>query len=344
MDKGSKIAVTGGSGFLGSHIIRGLLEQGYHNIHALRRKASRMFLAEDFVDKITWHEGDVLDVISLEDLVVDASVVIHSAAMVTYNPKYAKEVQQVNVEGTANIVNASLKQKPDHFIFLSSVAAIGRHKSGETIDENSEWHDSQYNTHYAKSKYLAELEVWRGMNEGLTVGILNPSMIIGPGEWGKSSTKVVMHVLEGKRLMPAGANGFVDVRDVAIATIRMMEKKVTNERFVIVGENKSYQELFSKIAKQADLKPPSTIITPLMGKIGWRVEALKAFFSKKDPSITEETVRITAGDFIYDNSRSKEILGVEYKPLNQTIRDTLESYQQSASEKKSYGYFKQIYQ
>ncbi len=340
----SRIAITGATGFLGSHILRALFEKGYTNIAGLKRSTSNLDLISDVYEKTEWIEGDILDIESLNALISNADYVIHSAAKVSYNPKDRKEVYQVNVEGTANIVNVCLSQNPKKLIFLSSVAAIGRIKSGITIDEHSEWSDSEFNTNYAISKYMAELEVWRGMSEGQDMMIINPSMILGPSKWGDSSTKLFTHVFKGSKLHPSGANGFVDVRDVAKLTLAAMESdEINNERVIAVSEAMTYKDIFGLIAKKAKMRAPSLEISPFLGGLAWRIFALKRLLFGGDPPITSETVKITSGNFIYDNSKSIKLFNYKYLSIEEAVSDTVEAYNESKLKKNNFSFFSSIY-
>ena len=341
--KDSKIVVTGGTGFLGSHILRGLIEKGYSSIYALCRSSSSKDLISDISSRITWVEGDILDVESLSSLMSQAEYVIHSAAKVSYNPKDRKEVFDINIEGTANVVNACINARTKKLIFISSVAAIGRIKSGQVITEKSEWSNSKFNTNYGVAKHNAELEIWRGMGEGLDVGIINPSMILGPSFWGDSSTKVFTHVIDGGRFYPPGDNGFVDVRDVAELTITFLESEVKNERIIAVCDQMSYKDLFAKIASELKVRPPKIKIGKYQGAILWRILRFKQFLFGGDPPITSETVKITSGKFIYDNAKSRELFDFKYRAIDTSIAETVNKYLDSQTQKKSFAFFERIH-
>ncbi|WP_235297847.1 NAD-dependent epimerase/dehydratase family protein [Portibacter marinus] len=332
-----KLVVTGGTGFLGSHILRVLVEKGHQQIYALKRPGSKMGLVEDIAHKVKWIEGDILDIKSLEELCESAVGVIHSAAKVSYNPRDAERVMQVNVEGTANVVNVCLAQKVKKLIYISSVAALGRGKDGELVDETEEWIETSSTTTYGMAKHLAELEVWRGMNEGLSIGILNPSMILGPAYWGTSSTKLFSYVMRGGKFYPMGINGFVDVRDLSLLTYHFLVSDIINERVIVVSEMSSYKVLLQKIAHFLDRKPPQFEVSSTLGKILWRL-----LYFTSDPAITRETVAITSKVMTYDNSKSKDLFEFNYTPLEQTLKDTCEIYLKNVSQSRNYGYFKRI--
>ncbi len=329
-----KIVVTGGTGFLGSHILRDLILQGYTNVFALKRVASRMDLVSDIENKISWVDGDILDIKSLEELIDDTKGVIHSAAKVSYNPRDRRDVLKMNVEGTANVVNVCLSRKVEKLIFLSSVAAIGRSVNRTIVDEKVEWVVGDTTTNYGLAKHLAEMEVWRGMHEGLDVGILNPSMILGPSFWGTSSTKLFTYVARQGRLYPPGSNGFVDVRDVAMLSSKFLTSTVKNERIIAVSEMSKYKDLLAKIAGHLGKKPASRSLGRLSASLAWRL----SYFTS-NPSITKETVRITSSDFCYDNSKSKDIFGIKYRSIQESVRDTCDIYSKNISSGQDFGFF-----
>ena len=339
IDPNDKIVVTGGTGFLGSHILRGLVEKGYKNIFALKRVQSSTALVEDIEKLINWVEGDILDVISLETLFKNAKYAIHSAAKVSYNPADREAVYDINVEGTANMVNVALETPSfQKFIFISSVAALGRPLVAAPITEETEWDDNHENSNYGIAKHSAELEVWRGMTEGLNVGILNPSMILGPSHWGDSSTKLFTYVADQKKFFPTGRNGFVDVRDVAAIAIIYLESDVKNERVLAVSEMYTYKKLLLDIAEEMKVSPPSKPLSPFLAKVIWRLSSFQ-----KDPSITKETVAITSGIFEYDNSKSLSLFSFTYRSVETSITDTVRSFKESKKKKKSYSFFSTIF-
>lgn len=339
---GKRIAITGATGFLGSHLVRGLLELGYQDIVALKRESSSMDLLEDIEERIKWVAGDLLDITSVNELVKNADYVIHSAAKVSYNPSDEKEVMQSNIDGTANIVNACLDFKIEKLVFVSSVAAIGRPSKEGYINEKTEWEDSKFNTNYGLSKYMAELEVWRGMAEGLKVSVINPSMILGPSIWGDSSTKLFMHVIKGSKFYPSGSNGFVDVRDVAELTIKIMESDICNERFIAVGEHAAYKSLFDLIASNLGINPPSIALTQWMAGIISYIGNISNLLFQTVPIITKETTIISFGNFLYDNSKSVKTFSFTYRPLITSIQDTIKAYKESVAKKTNFGYFDKI--
>jgi nucleoside-diphosphate-sugar epimerase len=189
-ESGKSVFITGGTGFIGTYIIRNLVEKGYA-VRAIRRSNKLPFyIPEKTWTNVQWVDGDILDVVSLSDAMYGADAVIHSAAIVSFSKKERHEMYHVNVEGTANIVNAAVENKIKRFLHISSVAALGRTTRTETVTEQKKWEENKSNTHYAISKHHAELHVWRGFAEGLEGVVINPSTVLGYGDWHQSSCAI----------------------------------------------------------------------------------------------------------------------------------------------------------
>lgn len=313
------IFITGANGLIGSSIVRKLLSVNYP-VRALKRENSDLSLLKDLTQKIDWVEGDICDIKLLDKALEGVDTVIHSAALVSYSPAEKNLMFQINVEGTGNLVNAALKNKVKKFIHISSVAALGRKKNQKVIQENSFWEDSTYNSNYAKSKYLAELEVWRGMEEGLDGFILNPSVVLGPGNWESSSTKIFKYIWNENPFYSAGEMNFVDVRDVTTILFRLMEEnKGSKERFIVNATSMPYKDLFFLMADAMDKKRPKIKAGPFLSEIAWRLEAAKAFITGKNPLLTKETVKLSKNSYYYDNSKISKLLNYEFIPPRQTI-------------------------
>ncbi len=316
-----KVFVTGATGLVGSHLVPLLLEKGY-DVRASKRESSNMDLAQSFVDKIEWVVGDILDVPFLEDVLKDVDWVFHCAAMVSFSPRKVQQMMDVNVTGTANLVNISLHHTIEKFIHTSSIAAIGRPISHtDMITEKTKWQESSMNSFYAKSKFQAELEVWRGFAEGLPVIIANPSVILGKGHWDTGSSRLFSNVKNGLKVYPPGSTGFVDVRDVAEALLLLAEKNIIGERFILNGTNAPYKDFLDSTAQELGVKPPSIKITPLLQALSWRVEKVRSFFTGKSPLVTKETAQLACSTYQYSNEKSKAI-GITYRNLDDTIRHT----------------------
>lgn len=317
-----KIFVTGGTGFLGSYLLRYLIHKGYTDIRALKRSTSSMALLGDVAHLIEWIEGDILDVVSLQESMQEVQQVYHCAAIVSYESGQADLMHEVNVAGTANVVNLALEMQVEKLVHVSSIAALGRSGKSKLLDESAKWEQSKFNTQYAISKHRAEMEVWRGIAEGLNAAIVNPSVILGSGYWQEGTCRIFMNGWNNFPFYPRGGTGFVDVRDVAKATIELMEQPITNERFIINGENLSYHDVMTRIALTLGKKTPSIRVNSLIQETAWRAAWLYSKWSGKRPFITKETARQSARTHYYDNAKSRTQLGIDYTPIQQTIEET----------------------
>ena len=321
------ILVTGGTGFLGSYIIKELIEKGY-KVRALRRSQKLPFwISPDILQKVEWIEGDVLDIVALEEAMEGIDTVIHSAAIVSFVKKDRKQMYQVNVEGTANVVNAALEKKVRRLVHISSVAALGRTAHGGHVDEEKKWDESKVNTDYAKSKYKAELHVWRGMAEGLEAVILNPSTILGYGDWNSSSCAIFKNIYQGFKWYTDGVNGFADVEDVAKATVLIMESNINDQRYIVNGDTWPFKKLQDTIAANFGKNGPSRKATPFLMSIAWRMEKIRSVFTGKRPLLTKESARVAKSKTWFENDKLLRALpGFSFTPLNETIKKACEKY------------------
>lgn len=322
-----RVLVTGGTGFLGAYLIKNLVEKGI-KVRAMRRSTTLpFFIAPDILKKVEWVEGDVRDVVSLYDATQNINAVIHSAALVSFRRQNRHEMYQVNVEGTANLVNAALENNVQRFLHVSSVAALGRTDKTGLIDENRKWEEHKNNTHYAISKNKAELEVWRGFAEGLDGAIVNPTTILGFGDWHHSSCALFKNMYEEFPWYTKGINGFVGVEDVAEATVQLLQSSINHRRFIINTDNVAFREIFDRIAEGFKKKKPHKYATPFLGELAWRAEALKSFFSNKRPLLTKETARVAHCFTKPDNSALlKALPQFSYTPLPIVIEEACKKY------------------
>jgi len=310
------ILVTGATGLVGSHLVKVLLQQG-KKVRALYHSS----LPPESASGAEWMKCDILDIIALEEVMKDVTHVYHCAAIVSFNPKRKQLLYQTNIEGTANIVNASLDAGIQKLVFTSSVAALGKIKTGETITEAIQWNSDNEDSEYGKTKYLAEMEVWRGIAEGLNAAIVNPGIILGSGDWHKGSVELFRTGYKEFPWYSEGVNGFVDVADVVKAMWMLMESDVQAQRFILSAENLSYKSLFTAIADGFNKKPPYKKVTPVIAAIVWRLEKVKSVFTSKDPMITKETTHSALNKVHYDNSKLFKFLpGFSYTPFNETIQ------------------------
>ncbi len=325
------ILVTGATGLVGSFLTLELLKKG-RQVRALKRPGRNMDMIrrvfelysdnpEELLSKIEWVDGELLDIFSLEEAMEGVEEVYHCAALVSFLRGDRKNLMKINVEGTANLVNAALEKKVRKLCHVSSIAALGRpEKQLEMIDEKLVWKTSKNNSNYAISKYGAEREVWRGVAEGLDAVIVSPSVVLGVAGPGMGSSRLFNVVWEGLKFYPPGQNGFVDVRDVARAMVLLMESEVKNERFILNAENVPYKRLFDMIAAGFDKKGPQIYVSPFLSGLSWRSEAVISWLKGRKPLITKETARTAVQHYAYTNDKIRHAIGFEFIPIEETIR------------------------
>jgi dihydroflavonol-4-reductase len=312
---------------LGSYIIQNLVEKNIP-VRAIRR-SSRLpsFIPAPILHKVEWIEGDILDVISLEEAMKGVDAVIHAAAIVSFSKKNRDEMYQVNVEGTANVVNTALENNIRRLLHVSSIAALGRTTKDETVSELKQWEDNKNNTHYAISKHHAEMHVWRGLAEGLQGAIINPATILGFGDWHNSSCAIFKNAYNGFPWYTKGINGFVGVEDVAEVAVQVLQAGIHQKRLIVNAENWPFQKLFNCIADGFHKKHPHREATKAMVAIAWRLEGVKSFMTGKKPLLTRETATIAHSKTSFDNSALlKALPRFSFTPLETVIKNSCEKY------------------
>ncbi len=320
------VLVTGANGLVGSYLCRYLLLQG-EKVRALKRKNSNLYLLDDIKDNIEWVDGDVLDAFSLEDAVEGIDKIYHCAAIVSYVKSKKALLMLVNVEGTANIVNCALENNIKKLVYISSIAALGRTgKADEIVTEKTPWERKHLTSDYAISKFLGEREVWRGIAEGLHAVIVNPSIIVGAGNWDSGSSKLFKTVNDGFKFYTEGITGYVDVRDVVKISYSLMESDIENERFILNSENVPYKIFLSEIATALKVKGPHIKAGKLLSSIAWRMEKLKSIFSGVEPTVTKQTATIANKKVYFENKKIVERLQYQFIPISTAIQDAAKSY------------------
>ena len=319
-----RVLVTGATGFTGSHLLRYLVKYTTNTIFAIKRPNSPMNLVQEVAEKVTWLEGDITDLIFLDEVFEhDIQQIYHCAAIVSFDPRDREKMFEVNTDGTANIVNAALHHKIEKLIHISSIAAIGRVKNEPVVSEKNKWQRSSLNSQYAISKYQAEQEVWRGIAEGLNAAIVNPSVILGAQFWESGTGKLFEQVWRGLKFYTTGSTGYVDVRDVVIFMVKLMQSNINNQRFILNAENLSYKTVFEIIARAFNKKPATIPVNFFLRNVAWRIERWRTMFSGKRPLITKETAQLSATVFYFDNTSSlKPFPDFKYTQIQKTIEET----------------------
>lgn len=323
------ILITGGTGMIGAHIAFRLTSQG-DKVRALKRAGSsiadteKIFRfysthADELLNRIEWVEGDILDVFSLEDAMRDVTHVYHSAAVVSFDPRERDYMLKVNSEGTSNVVNVALECGVKKFCHVSSVAALGRTIDMKNISEDTWWKNDPANSWYAISKYSAEREVWRATEEGMDVIIVNPSVVIGPGNATRSSNAIFALAKKGFSWYTSGSGGFVDARDVADACAKLMRSDVVNQRFVLNAMNMTYREFAKKILNRFGHKPATFEVGSITLGVIWRLNKITSLLTGKSPRITKESAASVTEVVSFSGEKISSLLDFRYRDINQTL-------------------------
>ena len=327
------IAITGVNGLLGSFIASQFISKG-ELVIGLKRKESKFSNSQFPPATLQWREANILDFTQLEESFKDVDTVIHTAAFVSFNPRNAKQIFETNVTGTKNVVDACLAAGVKKLIHISSVAALGRQKGVAQVNENSTWIDSSLNSDYANSKYLAELEVYRGHEEGLKVSLVNPSVILAPGDWNRSSSQLFKYIWNEKSFYTEGIMNYVDVRDVATMVYTLHALDFNGERFIASAGHSSFKNIFDEIAKSFHKRPPFIRVNPsLTGTVAW-FEAIRCYLTKQEPIITKHTARIARESFYFQNKKATEKLKMNFHSLQETLDFCCSFYGQNVTTNK----------
>jgi len=324
------ILVTGGTGLVGSHLLYFLLKKEA-SVRAIHRKTSNLESvkevfsyytedAESLFRRIDWVEANVTDVPALTTAFEGITQVYHSAAYISFNPKHFGKLQKSNTEGTANVVNLCLVNHITKLCHVSSIAALGSTDDDTLISEETHWNPYEDNNVYAITKYGAEMEVWRGTQEGLNAVIVNPGVILGSGHWNSGSGTIIKRAAAGGKYYTGGGVAVVDVKDVVKAMISLMESSVKNEQFILVGSNLYNKELLSRLAVNFGVAKPSKEIAKwklmFLSKLDW---ISSTFFKTKRKLLKVMVISLYKVSF-YDGSKIEKAISFSYTPIEETIR------------------------
>jgi len=331
------ILVTGGTGLLGSHLIHSLVTAGKQvratfrdpkRIEKVKSLFSFYTTSNELFNMIDWVECDVLDVVTLEEVMTGCDEVYHCAAMVSFQKKDYQQMLRINKYGTANVVNVALGLGVKRFIHVSSTAAVGKTPIDQTgyrsVVETNKWINEDNHSGYAVSKYLSENEVWRGIEEGLNAVIINPSVIIGPGDWNESSLSIFRTLNKGLKFYTLGANAFVDVRDVVFAMTRLKERPdLFKQRYLCTGTNITFKQLFDVIAKQMHKQSPPFVAKSFLSGLAWRISWVLSWFTGHQ-TVTKESASSAQAKVSYDSSKLKNALGFDFMRIEETVKHAIE--------------------
>ncbi len=337
--------VTGGTGLIGSHLLLELALQR-RPIRAVKRESSDLstvkrvfqyYCPEEgmaLFSGIEWVDADLTDVLSLSDAMEGVERVFHSAGFVSYDPRDRERLIELNCEATKNLVNLSLREGVKAFGHVSSTSALGKAEGNEALDENAKWRVDLHNSDYSVSKYMAEREVWRAREEGLPVVIVNPCIVIGPGDPGRSSTTLIGGVAKGNPFYPPGSNAFIDVRDVSDALLHVMDRTdQEGERFVLIGEHRSFRNVMERIAEAIGQRPPSIEAGRFLMEGAWRSEAILRMLTGRTPNITKTTARNGLKVMRFSSKKAENAFGFTPRPIDEAIGNAAAFYLELPKEK-----------
>ena len=324
------VLVTGGTGLVGSHLLLHLIENG-KSVRAIYRKLETIqktknlfsyYEKESLFEKINWVQADILDVPSLEITFENVEYVYHCAAFISFDPKDEVKIRKTNIEGTANVVNFCLAKNVQKLCFISSIAALGDLKENEKIiTEETEWNPEKSHSDYAISKFGAEMEIWRGQQEGLDSVIVNPGVILGPRMWAEGSGILFNKIKNGFPFYTKGSSGFVAVTDVVKILTLLMNSEIKNERFALVANTISFQELFNSMSDALKVKRPSIYITPFMTGFLWRIDWFFSTFFRTKRILDKETAIASYSKSWYSNEKIKNALKIDFLDIHQYIKE-----------------------
>lgn len=312
-----KIFITGITGLLGSYVAKEFASLG--EIHGFKRSDSSTRLLNDLNFPIHWHDGSMSDVGSIDQALEGIDLVIHCAGKVSFLKRDEEELFEVNVRGTANLINAMLYSGVNKLIHISSVAALGRNPDLAVIDEDHKWVDSPFNTKYGTSKYWGELEAWRGEQEGLDLIVVNPSILLGKISDNRSSTSIYSYVLKNSSYYPQGSINFLDVRDAAKLIRELFVNNCWGNRFILNNQSMKYKEFFSKMADAFGKKAPNKPVSDFLLKISLFFIGLGRVFGLTKNPLNKQTAMITQQDIKFDNKKIKDLLQFEFTPVEETF-------------------------
>lgn len=319
------ILVTGATGFLGAELAKELILRG-NNIRCTKRASSVIpDLLLPYPAKIEWVDADLMDAFAMEAALDGITQVYNCAAWVSLKAADKNPMIRTNVKGTATLVDFCT-EKNIRMVHTSSVAAVGEAKPGELINENHHLDPTLENDGYAISKLESEMEVWRGIAEGLDAVIVNPTIILGASAGIEGSGQIFETVRKGLKFYTSGTMGFVDVQDVAKCMIALMESGISGERYIINGENRSYQQLFTEIAGCLHVPAPAKLAKPWLMEVAWRGASLWGSLTGHDPAIDKTSAKAASVIREFDTSKIKKAIGFEFKPLSETVKEVCESF------------------
>ena len=325
------ILVTGGTGLVGAHLLLQLLKtekavKATHRASSNLGQVKKVFSyyvdnADELFTKINWVVADITDIPSLENAFKDVTRVFHCAALISFDPNDYVKLRQINAKGTANIVNFCLSNNVQKLTYVSSIATLGKNEATPIVTEETEWNDADVNV-YALTKYAAEMEVWRGTQEGLDAVIVNPGVILGPGYWDSGSGQFFSKIANGLKYYPPSGSGFIGVFDVVDMCIKLMNANLVNQRYIAVAENATFKEILDKIAVAINKPKPTKVLKMWQLNILYKLDWLVHLFTRRGRKLSKMQVHGLKSQDMYQNAKIKEAINFNFTDLDTVIKTT----------------------
>ncbi len=330
------ILVTGGTGFIGSFLLF-KLSQTENEIYATKRESSNLDKTKQIFiyngdeslvlfNKIKWIDVDILDYDKLNEVTKGMKYVYHAAAFVSFNPADKYKMCEINEQGTANITYACINNNVSKLCHVSTIGTLSNSTSNDYMDEMSFWQGGKEESAYSISKFRAEMQVWRASNEGLKSVIVNPSIVLGPGDAESPSNKLLKTIQKGLKYYPKGCSGFVDVRDVVDAMTLLTNSNIYNERFVLNSDNYTYKYILDSIAEKMNVNTPKKELSDSLGYFACKLEKIRSFVLNREPIITKDNIRAAQSSLKYNGNKITNTINFNYRPIKQTINDMVDYY------------------
>jgi len=330
------ILVTGGTGLVGAHLLYRLVS-GNTNVRAIYRNEDKISNTknvfscytenyENLFDLIEWVQADLLDIPALSEAFIGITKVYHCAAFVSFEPDKYQLLRKTNIEGTSNMVNLCISNPIEKLCYVSSIATLGSTLNNEPIDEETDWNPENDNSDYAITKYGAEMEVWRGTQEGLDAVIVNPGVILGAGIWRYGTGSLFKKANKGIKFYTSGTIGLVAVDDVISIMITLMNSTINNERFILVAENWTYKDFLQNLARAVKAKIPNKLASKSLLSSVWKLDWLKHKITGKRRQLTKHLAETLTTETNYKSDKIKTALNYKFKAINKTIETIGEHY------------------
>ena len=321
-----KIFITGATGFIGNNLVEKLLEKDYKVKVLIRNK--KLLDLFNWKDKVETIYGDILEPESFNGKINDCEIVIHSAALISFWNKIWDRTYKINVTGTKNILDETIKSNCKKFIHISSVAAVGYGENGEAINEEHPYNWKKFNISYMETKHQAELEVYNAIKKGLNATMVNPANVWGKGDLRGRRTKIIKAIKKGFPFYTDGGTNFVDVDAVCEATINAITRGKTGERYILGGENITIKQFSKLIADELNVKAPF-IKTPKLPIVMYSYsQELLARFIDFVPKPCASQLSLIGKNIYYDSSKAIKELNMPIISIKDCVHKTVEFYKE----------------